>query len=169
MHYIAEVTVDLPRDDVLWLLADRESDELWRPDLAMCEPITGEPGWPGAQTRLIYRHMGGGSRERMEHIVANRLPDALELSLVSPNMTEHQTYSFSVVGQSATRWTIESNVEFRHSGFALRRHSSLLESETQRAMDAFKSFAEGPSGRAKIASRSSKRGRDPRIHFHSRI
>ena len=23
MHYIAEVTVDLPRDDVLWLLADR--------------------------------------------------------------------------------------------------------------------------------------------------
>ena len=127
----------------------------------MCEPITGEPGWPGAQTRLIYRHMGGGSRERMEHIVANRLPDALELSLVSPNMTEHQTYSFSVVGQSATRWTIESNVEFRHSGFALRRHSSLLESETQRAMDAFKSFAEGPRG-----GRRSPRGpqhRDPTL------
>jgi hypothetical protein len=60
MRYVTEVSVDLPRESALRLLAERDIEVCWRPDLEMCEPIAGEPGLPGAQTRLLYRQPGGG-------------------------------------------------------------------------------------------------------------
>jgi len=155
MHYSSRVTVTLPRESVLHLLADRANDAKWRPNLTLCEPIMGEPGSPGAQTRLLSRDAKGAVHERMEHVEASRLPDSIEYSLSSPHVIEHQVHRFVEEGPARTSWTIESTVEFHHAGLALRRHSMLLEQDTQRAMDSFRAFAEGPRGHTSLTSLAS--------------
>ncbi|HSK46653.1 MAG TPA: hypothetical protein VLA05_01460 [Coriobacteriia bacterium] len=144
MRYSSEVTVSLPRESVLGLLADRRNDVKWRPGLTLCESIVGEPGSLGSETRLMYRDADGAVHERMEHVESNRLPDAIEYSLTSPRMVEHQLHRF-VEGQTETRWIIESTVTFHRAGLAVRRQSALLEPETVRSMQSFKVFAEGSS------------------------
>jgi hypothetical protein len=96
----------------------------------------------------------------VEHVEANRLPDTLDLTLVSRDMIEHQLHTFVEEGNSATRWAVESTVEPHHTWFSLRRRSSRLEQDSRRAMESFKSFAEGPAGRALLASHSHDAGPD---------
>lgn len=166
MHYSCEVTMGLPRRSVLQLLADRSNDVAWRPDLTMCETLVGEPGQPGAETRLLYLRAGGGVRETMEHVESNQLPDAIEYSLRSPTVIEHQLHRFVEEKPTKTRWIIESTVELHHAGLGSRRHSTILERETQRAMESFRDFAEGPSGRARLAAPVSLAGPRYEIHAH---
>lgn len=145
MHYSCEVTVDLPRDRVLELLSERCNDMAWRADLTLCEQIVGEPGQPGTQTRLIYVHKGERPQEWMERVTANRLPDEIELALVSPKIEEHQTHRFVAEGESVTRWIVESEVDYKHLSAEARRRSHTLEANTCEALMRFKSFAEARS------------------------
>jgi len=169
MHYSHEVTVNLPRVSVLQLLADRANDTAWRPDLTMCEPLVGDLGQPGAETRMLYRCADGGVYETMERVESNQLPDAIEYSLRSPDAIEHQSHRFVEVSPDETRWSMESTVESRHAAFAFRRRCRVLEQRTSHAMDSFRIFAEGPSGSALLAAHEPSQKRSYEVHVRETI
>jgi hypothetical protein len=147
VEYSVEVMINRTRAAVLELLLDRGNDVVWRPDLVLCEQIVGEPGVPGAETRLLYHRSGDRVREWMERVVSNELPDSIEFVVTSPHVVEHQLHTFSEDTGGRTSWSVRSRIAYHRAGLAERLHSSKSEEQCNRAMESFKSFAEGPQGR----------------------
>ena len=53
MKYTREVVIDLPRDRVIELFDDADNLPKWQEGLQRFEHVSGEPGQPGAKSRLV--------------------------------------------------------------------------------------------------------------------
>ena len=74
MRYETEVFINLPRDRVIELFDSFENLAKWQEGLLSHEHISGEPGQPGAKTKLLYQ-MGSRRTEMIETILVRDLPD----------------------------------------------------------------------------------------------
>ena len=75
MHYTVEIDIDLPRDRVIELFDSTENLKKWQRGLQVFEPLEGEPGQPGAKSRMVFQ-MGKRKIEMVETITERNLPDA---------------------------------------------------------------------------------------------
>ena len=74
MKFSLTMDIDVPRQRVIELFDNPENLPRWQPDLLSFEPLSGEPGQPGATSRLRYR-MGKKEVEMIETITARNLPN----------------------------------------------------------------------------------------------
>ena len=74
MKYTLETEIHLPREEVIKLFDNQENCFKWQEGLQSFEHVSGEPGQPGAKSRLVYQ-MGKRRIEMMETITARNLPD----------------------------------------------------------------------------------------------
>ena len=58
MKYTREVVIDLPRERVIELFDDADNLTKWQEGLQAFEHVSGEPGQPGAKSRLVYDYRG---------------------------------------------------------------------------------------------------------------
>ena len=142
MRYSVELTINLPRGRVIELFDSSENLPKWQEGLQSFEHLSGEPGQPGAKSRLLY-YMGNRQVEMIETIEKRSLPDEFTGTYEANGVWNRVENRFYEDGDEATRWHI--GTEFRFSGLmrimSLFMRSSFPE-QTRQTMESFKAFAE---------------------------
>lgn len=114
MNYEVEIELELPRDRVAALFDDPENLPKWQRGLLSIEPLAGEPGTPGATSKLVFQ-MGKREMEMVETILVRDLPERFEAVYDAKNVHNVSRHRFEELGPDRTRWVAEN--EFRFSGF----------------------------------------------------
>ena len=142
MKYATEVTIDLPRDQVIPLFDSSDNMGKWQDGFISMEHVSGEPGQPGAVSALKYE-MRGREVDMKETVESNNLPDEMTFIFEVDNVWNRHENLFYDEG-SKTRWV--TNTEFRCTGLMMRAMTFLMpgmfKRETLKQMNAFKAFAE---------------------------
>lgn len=142
MRYTIELIINLPRDQVIKLFDSFENLKLWQEGLVSHEHLSGEPGQPGAKTKLLY-DMGRRRVEMIETIITRNLPDEFSGTYDAKGVHNIVRNFFHDEGDT-TRWVLDS--DFRFHGMmrlmSLFMPSSMFKKQTRQTMEAFKAFAE---------------------------
>ena len=142
MKYSVEVTIDLPRSRVIELFDSAENLVKWQSGLVQFEPVSGEPGQPGAVSRLVYDERGRRV-EMTETITVRNLPDEFSGIYEAKGVRNWVSNRFYEENSDRTRWVLET--EFKFSGLmaimSLFMRGSFVK-QTLDDMNRFKAFAE---------------------------
>lgn len=146
MKYNCEVTIDLPREEVIELFDSSENLSKWQPGLQSFEHMSGEPGQVGAKSRMVYDE-NGRIIEMIETITNQNFPDEFSATYEAKGVINWNSNRFYAEGDK-TRWVQET--EFKFSGI-MRVISVFMRGtfpkETMKSMNQFKAFAEGNSAK----------------------
>lgn len=145
MKYTVDLTIDLPRSKVVALFDNPDNMKKWQPDLVSFEPISGEPGRPGAKSKLLYK-MGKRDIEMIETITNNDLPDELAGTYETKGVFNVISNRFVEVDEHKTQWISDNEFQFtgfmKLMGFFMK---SAFPKQTLKIMNQFKTFAETPA------------------------
>ncbi len=143
MKYTNELVIDLPRDRVIELFDSSENLVKWQPGLRSFEHLSGDPGQPGAKSKLLF-DQGRRTVEMIETITHRDLPDQFAATYEAPGVMNWSSNRFEEIAPDKTRWVAEN--EFQFSGF-MRFLAPFMRGafpkQTQEFMEKFKEFAEG--------------------------
>ena len=143
MRYTSEIDIDLPRERVIKLFNNSENLSKWQPGLQNFEHLSGEPGQPGAKSKMLYDE-GGRKIEMIETITAQNFPETFSATYEAKGVKNRIENRFEEIGPDSTRWVMEN--EFQFSGFmrimALFMRGAFPK-QTLAQMGNFKQFAEG--------------------------
>jgi hypothetical protein len=73
-EYTVAIDIDLPRDEVIKLFDNPDNLVKWQNGLQSFERLSGEPGQPGAKSKLTFLH-GKHTIELIETVSERNLPD----------------------------------------------------------------------------------------------
>ncbi len=142
MKYSNEIEIDLPVNQVIALFDDPENMKHWQPGLESFEHLSGEPGMPGAKSRLKY-NMGNRKVEMIETIVKRNLPEEFSGTYEAKGVHNAISNKFIPVSANKTKWVTET--EFKFSGF-MKLMGWLMpgafKKQSQKFLEQFKAFAE---------------------------
>ena len=142
MKYTSEITIDLPRQRVIELFDSAENLAKWQPGLQSFEPLDGEPGQPGARSRLVYDE-NGRQVEMIETIVRRDLPDEFTATYEAKGVQNRVANCFVEEDTGHTHWVMEN--EFKFSGLMALMGLFMrgaIQKQTLKDMSRFKAFAE---------------------------
>ena len=142
MKYTTEIEINLPRERVIELFDNPDNLSKWQHELRSFEHLSGEPGQPGAKSKLIYK-MGKREVEMIETVTKRELPDHFDGTYEANGVYNMQKNRFIDTGKGTTLWISES--EFRFSGFMKVMAffmKGAFKKQTQKFMQQFKEFAE---------------------------
>ena len=143
MHYIVDITIDLPRDKVVALFADPGNMPKWQEGLLSAEPLDGTPGQPGSRTKLVFQ-MGNRQVERIETITLRELPHTFEGTYETDGVFNVVKNRFHEISPEQTRW--ESENEFRFTSMFMKLMGVAMKGafpkQSQKYLADFKAFAE---------------------------
>ncbi|HVR41692.1 MAG TPA: SRPBCC family protein [Thermoanaerobaculia bacterium] len=140
MKDVVTVSIDAPVATVAELFANPENGAKWMEDTTY-EPISGEPGMPGSQYRLVSRY---GKLTFTTTVVARDLPREVRLFLDSPTVSVSIRAGFVAIAPARTQLT--SDELFRFKGvfnglFGIFARRSIRNAH-RRQMESFKRFVE---------------------------
>ena len=142
MKYTVQIDIDLPRSRVIELFDSTENLYKWQRGLQSFEPVSGEPGEPGAQSKVVFQ-MGKRKIEMLETITKKNLPREFNGTYDAKGVHNVVNNRFVEVGADKTRWESENVFEFK--GFmkliGLLMKGSFPKQSLQYMRD-FKEFAE---------------------------
>jgi len=142
MRYKTEVIINLPRERVIELFDSFENLKKWQEGLVSFEHISGDPGRPGAKTRLLY-DMGRRRMEMIETIIERDLPDEFS-GTYDASGVHNIVHNYFYDEGERTRWVLDSEFQFRSFMriMSLFIPGSKFREQTRSSMEAFKRFAE---------------------------
>lgn len=114
MRFELSMDIDAPPDVVWRLFDDPANTPRWQPALQSYERISGEPGWPGAVSLLVY-HQGGRRIETTELITARDEGRHLAGRYDNAWATNDMACTFEALPDGGTRW--RAFAEFRFKGW----------------------------------------------------
>lgn len=138
---VVEVEIGVPRDRVVELFTRPELIPEWMDDVARYEPVSGEPGTPGSQYRLVPR---SGSMEFVATVLELNLPGEVRMRLDGSSATVLVTARFSALPSCRTRLVSEETFWFAGLFGTLFGPLALgvIRDAHHRHMEAFRRFAE---------------------------
>ena len=141
MKSVVDLVIHAPRERVAALFADPALGVKWMEDLKTYEPISGEPGAPGSQYRLVQK---SGDLDFVATVLARDLPDEVRLRLEAETVEVSITARFVAASATTTRLISEEVFRFKSPlqrvfGFLAR---PVIKRVHRRQMEAFKRFAE---------------------------
>ncbi|WP_422362317.1 SRPBCC family protein [Reichenbachiella sp.] len=142
MKYTVDIIIDLPRPKVITLFDNPDNMYKWQPDLVSFDHLSGDPGQPGAKSKLHYK-MGKRDIEMIETVTKNELPDEMSGTYETKGVFNIISNRFEEVGEKQTRWVSEN--EFQFSGFMKLMGifmKGAFPKQTLKFMKQFKTFAE---------------------------
>lgn len=142
MKYTCELVVNLPRQRMIEIFDNPDNMHKWQPGLVSFEHLSGEPGQPGATSKLRY-DMNGRKVEMIETIVSRELPDIFTGTYDADGVHNIVENHFYVDGPASTRWVMDT--EFQFSGFmriASKLMGGVFRKQSMEFMQNFKEFAE---------------------------
>lgn len=114
MEFTQEITVGVPRARFIELFDDPDNLAKWQKGLLSFEHVSGEPGRPGATSRLTFAR-GKGTLVMIETVTRRDLPDAFDATYDAQGVHSATRNEFHEAGPDATRWVAHNVFEF--SGF----------------------------------------------------
>lgn len=142
MEYQCEVVINRPRQQVVDLMEDPDNFGEWQLGFQRMEHISGDPGQPGAKSKLIYDERGR-TVEMIETVVERALPQSITLDYSVGGVENHNVNRFEALGPDQTRWVMECRFAFngfmRVIAFFMR---GAFPKRTQADMERFKAFVE---------------------------
>ena len=142
MQYTVSIDIDLPRDRVIELFDNPENLYKWQTGLLSFEPIEGEPGQPGAKSKMVFK-MGKREIEMVETITKRELPEAFDGTYDAKGVYNVVKNRFTELGPDKTRW--DSDQEFQFGGI-MRMIAFIMpgafKKQSLKYMQDFKAFAE---------------------------
>ena len=143
MNYINQIDINLPRARVVELFDNTENLKEWMPGLVLFETFEGQPGKPGAKSRMEFQ-MGKRKIKMIETIVSNNLPDEMEGYYEMNGVKNNIKASFVEIEPNKTMYISEST--FKLSGVMwligpLMKKTFMKTSQDY--LERFKLFAEG--------------------------
>lgn len=142
MIYTVEIDIDLPRDRVIELFDSPENLFKWQKGLLSFDHISGEPGQPGAKSKLVFK-MGKRTIEMIETVTERNLPDEFNGTYDAKGVYNIVKNRFTDLGPDKTHW--ESECEFQFSGFmkvVAFFMKGAFAKQSLKYMQDFKAFAE---------------------------
>jgi len=143
MKYTVDIIIDLPRPKVIQLFDNPDNMHKWQPDLVSFDPISGDPGQPGAKSKLHYK-MGKREIEMIETVTKNDLPSEMAGTYETKGVFNIISNRFEEISEKQTRWVSEN--EFQFSGFMKLMGifmKGAFPKQTLKFMNQFKTYAEG--------------------------
>jgi hypothetical protein len=142
VDYTEHIDIDLPRARVVALFDDPDNLVKWQRGLQSFEHLSGEPGQPGARSRLVFQ-TGRRRLEMIETITRRDLPEAFDGTYDAKGVHNIVENRFAEVGPDRTRWS-------SHNVFELRGPMKLVglvfagafRKQTRKYLEDFKAFAE---------------------------
>ena len=143
MKYTSEVVIDLPRERVIKLFDNGDTLTKLQEGLQSYEHVSGEPGQPGAKSRLVFDRRGRRF-EMIETIIERNLPDEFSGTYETESGWNLIKNRFVEEGPDRTRWIAET--EYRSSDLMMKLMTIFLRpmftSTTLKRLREFKAFAE---------------------------
>ena len=110
--YTLAIDIALPRERVIELFDDPDNLFKWQPGLQSFEHLSGEPGQPGARSKLVY--LNGKHRiELIETITVRNLPDEFSGSYEWSGGGNTLQNRFIELEPERTRWESTCAYQFR--------------------------------------------------------
>ena len=142
-EFTVEMEIDLPRDRVIELFDNPDNLYKWQTGLQSFEHISGQPGHPGAKSRLVYLH-GKQKIELIETVTERNLPDEFNGRYELQGGTNTLRNRFIELGPHRTKW--ESTCEYHFKSFGLKLMGffcpGVFRRQNLRFLQNFKMFAE---------------------------
>lgn len=143
MKYTTEITIALPREEVIKKMDNPENMKHWQRGLLDYKVLQGNPGQPGATMELKYQ-MGKRSMDLTETIIENNFPETFHATYDTKGVHNIQKNFFKVIDGENTLWVSES--EFQFAGFGMKLMGWLMpgafKKQSKKYMEDFKNFAE---------------------------
>ncbi|UYO00593.1 MAG: SRPBCC family protein [Devosia sp.] len=143
LDYTTSITIDLPRERVVELFDNVDNLYKWQRGLQSFDHISGEPGTPGAKSRLVFQ-MGKRRMEMIETVTRRDLPDAFDGTYDVEGVHNVVENRFSELGSNKTLW--ETRNIFEMKGFMMSVMGWLMpgmfKKQSQKYAEDFKAFAE---------------------------
>ncbi|WP_353779531.1 SRPBCC family protein [Winogradskyella sp. 3972H.M.0a.05] len=143
MKYTTEITIELPRDQVIKKLDNMDNIKHWQRGLTSVEHVSGTPGEFGSKMRLNYQ-FGKRKMELMETVTKRNFPDEFHATYNTKGMHNIQKNYFKETSEGHTQWISES--EFLPTNFMMRVMTFLMprafKKQTLKYLTDFKNFAE---------------------------
>jgi len=143
MKYSTEITLNLPRAEVIKKLDNVDNMKHWQRGLVSAEHLDGIPGKIGAKMKLKYK-LGNRRMELIETITKNNFPSEFHANYDTKGVHNIQKNYFKELPNGNTKWT--SDVEFHFSSFMMRMMGLLMpgtfKKQSQKYLQDFKAFAE---------------------------
>lgn len=141
--YTVSIDIDLPRAEVIKLFDNSDNMFHWQNGLQSFEHLSGEPGQPGAKSRLVYLH-GKQRIELIETITSRNLPDEFNGTYEWDGGMNTLVNRFIELGPNKTRW--ESDCGYRFKSLFLKTIGLIMpgsfKKQNLKFLENFKAFAE---------------------------
>ncbi len=141
MKYTVEVEIDRPVDEVVNLFDNPDNMGKWMEGLQSYEHISGEPGHPGAKTKMKFK-IGRREVEMVETIISRNLPAEYTVTYDAKDVHNIVINRFIPLDNSRTKYLTEN--EFQFSGY-MKLFGFFLPGTFKKAsmkyLTAFKEFA----------------------------
>lgn len=134
--------IALPVDKVVALFDKPENLKRWMNGLSEFEHLSGEPGMPGAKSRLVFDNKGR-RLEMTETILSRNLPEDFTGTYEAKGVYNRIQNRFEAIDKNLTRY--HSYNEFKFRGFInvlVWLMPAAFKKQTIKHMVAFKVFAE---------------------------
>ena len=143
MHYQEEIIINRPRAEVVALFDDPDNLSKWQPTLLRMEHLSGEPGTPGSQSRIVYKQ-GNGEMTMTETVISHNLPEEFAAKFETDGVVNINRNTFHAVGDNQTRWVTDN--EFQFSSLMMKAMGFfapfLFKGQSRKFMQNFKALAE---------------------------
>ena len=143
MKYTCEININLPLERVIELFDNPDNLKHWQPGLQSFEHISGEPGQPGAKSRVVFQ-TGKRRIEMIETIIKRNLPEEFTGSYEAPGVYNIVKNRFVAIDENSTRYV--SDQEFQMKSFPMKIMGFLMPSafkkQSNKYLQQFKTFAE---------------------------
>ncbi|MEW5676969.1 SRPBCC family protein [Flavobacterium enshiense] len=144
MKYTCEIEINQPINKVIELFDNPENLPLWMEGLESFEHLSGQPGHPGAKSKLKFK-MGKREMEMTETITTRNLPDDFSGYYEMDGVINHIKNSFVTVTENKTRYITENEFVFKKN-LAMKIFAFLMpgmfKKQSMKYLESFKKFAE---------------------------
>ena len=143
MKYSTEITLDLPREEVIRKLDSTDNLKHWQRGLVSVEHLEGIPGKIGAKMKLKYE-LGKRKMELIETITKNDFPNEFHANYDTKGIHNIQENYFEELPDGKTKW--RSETEFQFSNLMMKLMGFLMpgtfKKQSLKYLLDFKAFAE---------------------------
>ncbi len=142
MKYSNQIEINLPLNRVIELFDNPDNMQKWMPGLQSYEHLSGDPGQPGAKTKLHFI-MGKRDMEMVETITKRELPGEFSGTYETKGVLNIQQNHFEETGPNSTTWI--SHNEFRFKGLMalfMPLMKGAFKKQSAKFQQYFKDFAE---------------------------
>ncbi len=142
MRYTTSIDINLPLDKVIDLFDNPENTKKWQPSLIEYKPLQGEPGHPGAKTKLRYQ-MGRREVEMVETVNTRHFPEEFTVTYTAKGVWNLVVNRFEQLDADRTRWTTKHEFQFTGMMKVLSWFMpGVFKKQSRQTMKDFKRFAE---------------------------